>query len=390
MNVESLRNDTPGCKTKIHFNNAGSSLPPSVVLNAMTEYLTLEVQTGGYETADLRAAETQGFYKSMATLLNCSSENIAFTSSATSSFSRALSCIPFKTGDHILIANEDYISNQLVFLSLQKRFGIQLLRANSLSEGGTDPDDMRRLMDQFHPALVSISHTQTNSGLIQPVEEIGQLCQERSIPYLVDACQSVGQFPVDVKKIKCDFLTGTFRKFVRGPRGAGFLFVSDKILKTSLEPLFIDMRGADWKEKDSYTLRPDARRFEEWELPYALVAGSKAAVDYSLAVGLDEIEKRNKYLCGIVRKQISDISLPLLDKGKNLSSIITVKIPGKESNDVLQYLRNKNINTSITSRSSAIIDFDAKGVTWALRISPHYYNTEEEIRLLVQALKMIG
>ncbi|MEJ0056409.1 MAG: aminotransferase class V-fold PLP-dependent enzyme [Bacteroidota bacterium] len=390
MNIQSLRAETPGCKTKIHFNNAGSSLPPSAVLNAMTEYLTLEAQMGGYETADLKAAEGNGFYKSMAALLNCSAENIAFTSSATSSFSRALSCIPFKAGDYILIANEDYISNQLVFLSLQKRFGIRLLRANSLPEGGTDIDDMKRLMDQFHPTLVSISHTQTNSGLIQPAEEIGKLCRERSITYLVDACQSVGQLPVDVKKIQCDFLTGTFRKFVRGPRGAGFLFVSDRVLKTSMEPLFIDMRGADWKEKDSYTLRADARRFEEWELPYALVAGSKTAVDYSLSIGLEEIQKRNKYLCDIVRKQITDTGLTLLDKGKHLSSIITVKIPGKESHDVLQSLRNKNINTSITYRGSAVIDFDAKGVIWALRISPHYYNTEEEIGLLVQALKELS
>ncbi len=387
MNIQSLRADTPGCKTKIHFNNAGSSLPPLPVLNAMTEYLTLEATNGGYETADFKAAETNGFYKSMAKLLNCSPENIAFTSSATSSFSKALSCIPFEKDDHILIANEDYISNQIVFLSMQKRFGIRLLRAKSLSEGGVDIDDMKRLMDKHHPKLVSISHTQTNSGLIQPAEEIGELCRQRSIHYLVDACQSAGQFPVDVTKIQCDFLTGTFRKFMRGPRGAGFLFVSDKILKTSLEPLFIDMRGADWKEKDVYTLRSDARRFEEWELPYALVVGSKAAVDYSLAVGLEEIEKRNTHLGQIVRKELLDLGLTLLDKGKHLSSIITANIPGKESTEVLQFLRNKNINTSITQRSSAVIDFDAKGVTWALRISPHYYNTEDEIGLLVEALK---
>jgi selenocysteine lyase/cysteine desulfurase len=387
MDIQSLRSDTPGCKTKIHFNNAGSSLPPFAVLNAMTEYLKLEAETGGYETADLRAAEIQGFYKSMATLLNCSPENIAFTSSATSSFSKALSCIPFQKGDHILIANEDYISNQIVFLSLQKRFGIRLLRANSLSEGGADIDHMKKLMDEHHPKLVSISHTQTNSGLIQPAEEIGKLCRERSIPYLVDACQSAGQFPVDIEKIQCDFLTGTFRKFLRGPRGAGFLFVSDRILKSPLEPLFIDMRGAEWREKDSYSLCSDARRFEEWELPYALMVGSKAAIDYSLSVGLEEIEKRNTHLCQIVRKLITDIGFSLLDKGKHLSSIITVKIPGKEGQKVLQFLRNKNINTSISNRSAAVIDFDAKGVIWALRISPHYYNTEEEIGLLVQALK---
>ncbi len=386
IDIQSLREDTPGCKTKIHFNNAGSSLPPSPVLKAMTDYLVMEAATGGYETADLRAVEIEGFYQSMGKLLNAATRNIAFTSSATSSFSRALSCIPFKSGDSILIANEDYISNQLVFLALQKRFGTHLLRAKSLAEGGVDLDDMKKLMDTHHPKLVSISHTQTSSGLIQPAAEIGKLCRERGIPYLIDACQSVGQFPVDVKNIQCDFLSGTFRKFMRGPRGAGFLYVSDEILKSSLEPLLIDMRGADWQEKDSYTLRADARRFEEWELPYALVVGSKAAADYSLNVGLEEIRNRNAYLGNILRKKLTDKGFTLMDKGNHLSSIITVKIPGMDANDTLQFLRQKNINTSLSTRSSSIIDFDSKGISWALRVSPHYYNTEEEIDVFRDAL----
>ncbi|CAN5297050.1 aminotransferase class V-fold PLP-dependent enzyme [soil metagenome] len=387
IDVQSLRSDTPGTDIKIHFNNAGSSLPPSPVLKMMTEYLEAEALTGGYETADLRKNNIEGFYHSMAVLLNCCAENIAFTSSATSSFSRAVSCIPFAKGDSILIANEDYASNQLLFLSLQKRLGVQLLRAKSLPEGGVDIADMKRLMDHHHPKLVSISHTQTSSGLIQPAEEIGKLCHERNILYLVDACQSVGQFPVDVKKIQCDFLSGTMRKFLRGPRGAGFLFVSDKVLNDSLEPFYIDMRGADWTNKDAYTLRKDARRFEEWELPYALVMGSKTAVDYAMNVGLKEIEKRNKHLCQLVREGLVTLGLVPIDKGKQLCSIVTVNIPGKEGNEVLNFLRSRNINTSITARSSAVIDFDEKGVKWVLRISPHYYNTEGEIKLLLQALE---
>lgn len=385
--LSTLRSDTPGCAAKIHFNNAGAALMPSPVIETQRSYLDQEAVTGGYETADLRTAEIAGFYTSMAKLLSAEPRNIAFTSSATNSFARALSCIPFKPGDSILIANEDYISNQIQFLSLQQRFGITLLRANSLPEGGVDVESMAQLMDQHHPRLVSLTHVPTNTGLIQPVEEVGRLCRERGILYLVDGCQSVGQLPVDMKAIGCDFFTGTFRKFLRGPRGAGFLFVSDRVLNDGLIPLYIDMRGADWVEKDRFVPRPDARRFEDWEFNYSLVVGSAAAADYAMNVGLEEIEKRNQVLCSQVRSALRELGLTILDKGQRQSSIIVAALPGHEPAEVLKRLRLKNINTSISSRSSAVIDYDAKGVTWGLRISPHYYNTEEEISLFKHAIQ---
>jgi selenocysteine lyase/cysteine desulfurase len=389
MNLEQLRSQTPGCQTKIHFNNAGAALMPQPVIDAIHDHINLEATVGGYEAADLKVKEIAGFYESTAQLLNCESTNIAFTSSATNSFARALSCIPFREGDSILLANEDYISNQIAFLSLQKRFGIKILRAASKPEGGVDVEDLKRLMNQHSPTLVSLTHVPSNTGLIQPVEEVGKLCEERNIYYLVDACQSVGQIPVDVKKIRCDFLSGTFRKFLRGPRGAGFLYVSDKIIHQKLEPLFLDMRGADWVSADEFTPRMDARRFEDWEFPYALVLGSKAAVDYALAIGLREIKERNTHIGDQIRSALAKLPVRLLDLGTEQSSIITVEIPNRKAPEVLTALRAENINTSVGHRSFALLDFDVKKVDWALRISPHYYNTEEEVNTLVAAIKKI-
>ena len=387
MDLTEWRQDTPACEGLIHFNNAGASLMPKPVQKAMFDHWQLESAAGGYEAADLCQESIRGFYEAAARLLKGSASNIAFTSSATNSFARALSCIPFKRGDKILIANEDYISNQLAFLSLKKRLGVEIIRASSLPEGGIDPDDAKRLMDEHKPVLVSVSHVPTNSGLVQPVELIGQICRERDIVYLVDACQSAGQLTLDVNKIHCDFLSATFRKFLRGPRGAGFLYVGDRILKKGWEPLFIDMRGATWSSADQYQARPDALRFEDWEIPYALMFGAKAAIEYTLEIGLPEIEKRNAALASLLRDQLNNIGLAPLDKGKKLSSIITVYHPGWNNGALMDSLHVKKINASISHGDYAVIDFKRKNVPWALRLSPHYYNTEAEVGRAVEALK---
>ncbi len=390
QDLSRYRADTPGCRTKIHFNNAGAALMPMPVLKAMKDYLDLESVTGGYETADLKTAEVNGFYEAAAKLINAKPDQIAFTSSATNSFARALSCIPFEKGDSIVIANEDYVSNQIAFLSLQKRFGVKLFRAASKPEGGVDVADMKNLIELHQPKLVSLTHIPTNTGLVQPVEEVGEICKALDILYLVDACQSAGQWPIDVQKIHCDFLTATMRKFLRGPRGAGFLFVSDKVLDRGMEPLYLDLRGASWTSADEYVLQTRGRRFEDWEIPYPLVLGSKAAIEYALEVGIENIRDRNTHLCELIKDQLEKIKgVRILDIGTPQSSIITLTLPVAEPGKIVQTLRDKNINTSMATRANAVIDFDNKQAEWALRISPHYYNTEEECDLIIRELAAI-
>lgn len=387
--LSQLRNETPGCGEKLHFNNAGAALMPKPVIEIQKDYLDLEARLGGYEAADASEEQIDGFYTVMAELLGCKPHNLAFASSATNAYARAISCIPFKMGDTILIANEDYISNQLAFLSMERRLGIRLLRADSLPEGGVDVESMRALMDAHKPRLVSLTHVPTNSGLVQPIEEVGKLCRERNILYLVDGCQSTGQIPVDMNAIGCDFFSGTFRKFLRGPRGAGFLYIADNILNQDIWPMYVDMRGANWTDANEFSLRKDGGRFEDWEFPYGLLLGCREAARYALNVGVAEIEKRNAVLCKLVKDGLSELGLRVLDKGRKQGSIITVNLPGKKPADVLEKLRAKNINTSISHRAYAVIDYDAKGVTWGLRISPHYYNSEEEVALLLRAIREI-
>ncbi len=386
--LDSLRADTPGCAHRIHLNNAGAALPPAPVLRAMQDHLKLEAEIGGYEAADRVASDLEGFYTALARLLNTRTHNVAFATSATDAYARVLSAIPFQAGDVILTTDNDYVSNQIAFLSLQKRCGIRLVRAHESAAGGVEVEDFEKKVRELRPRLAAVTHVPTNSGLVQPVGALGKICREHGVLYLVDACQSAGQLPLDVEKIGCDFLTATMRKFLRGPRGAGFLYASDRTLDAGLEMLLPDMRSADWTGPDTYVTNPSAKRFEYWEMPPALVLGSKIAVEYALNLGLDWIETRVRLLAGLTRQLLQELpGVQVLDRGPDPCGIVTVHAPHWDPKRLFETLSAQRINCRVSPPLVAQIDFPRKGVAWALRVSPHYYNTEEEVARLVEVLK---
>lgn len=391
FDLSALRADTTGVQHVVHLNNAGAALMPAPVVETITSYIALEAELGGYEAAELRRDTIRGFYTATAELLGTNPENIAATSSATDAYARALSAIPFQRGDVILTTINDYVSNQIAFLSLQKRFGITIVRADDDPKGGVSVEDMAAKIQSLNPRLVAVTHVPTNSGLVQPVEVIGALCRENDVLYLVDACQSVGQLPVNVGQIQCDFLTATCRKFLRGPRGMGFLYVSDKVLSEGYAPLFVDLHGASWESADTFLPVPTALRFEDWEFPYALVLGAAEAHRYALNVGLDTIAARNAVLFAQLRGQLATLpGVRLLDEGEHLSSIITLFSDRKPADAIKAALSAERINTSLSVYGGAILDYGRKGMTTAaLRISPHYYNTEDELNTLVETLQRI-
>lgn len=390
MDIQALRNDTPGCVHHTHLNNAGASLPPIPVIQAVANYLTEESLHGGYEVAAAHISEIAGFYDATAQLIGAKPSNIAFSGSATDAYFRALSSILFEPGDVILTTDDDYVSNQIAFIFMEKRFKVKLIRAAKLPEGGVDPQSMRELIEKHQPKLVAVAHVPTNSGLVQDVETIGKLCSERDIWYLVDACQSAGQLPLDVEKIGCDFLAATMRKWLRGPRGAGFLYVSDTALEAGMEPIFPDMAGGIWTGPNEYLQEASAKRFEQWEKNYALVLGSAAAIRYAENLGMDAIEREVTALASYTRAQLSTLpSVRVLDRGARQCGIVTAHFDGKTPLEVKQALDDANIHAGFGTTINAQIDFAEKGVTWALRLSPHYYNTKPEIDLAIEALSGI-
>jgi len=371
----------------IHLNNAGAALPPAIVTETMLRYLQTEAQNGGYETADLHQAEMADFYAATAELLHTKARNIAFASSATDAYARALCAIPFKAGDIILTTNHDYISNQIAFMAIRKRYGVEVLRCPDKPAGGFDPDIMLKQIRTRRPVLVAVTHVPTNSGLVQPVERLGAACLENGAWYLVDACQSAGQIDLDVAKIGCDFLTATLRKYLRGPRGAGFLFASDRALDAGLEMPVADMFGAEWTSPDTYAMQPDARRFEFWEKSPALMLGSAAAIRYALQMGLPWIETRVAALAALLRSELREIpGVEVLDHGERLCGIVTAYAPHWQMQALLQYLKENEVNARASTLAVAQIDFREKNVPWALRLSPHYYNTEAELTRVAELL----
>jgi selenocysteine lyase/cysteine desulfurase len=380
LDVAALRADTPGCDRVVHFNNAGCGLLAAPVLDAMVDHLNLEARIGGYEASASRAAEVRGFYTEIAALINARPDNIAFAGSATHAYANALSSIPFEAGDVILTTRDDFVSNQIAFLSLRKRFGVNVVHAPDAPGGGADVEAMAALMRTHRPRLVSATHVPTNSGLVSPVAEIGRHCRELDLLYLVDACQSVGQLTIDVEEIGCDLLTATCRKFLRGPRGSGFLYVSDRVLGAGYEPLFIDMHGARWTEPDGYEPVPTAARFEEWEFPYATVLGSAAAVRYAREVGIGAIERRTPALAARLRDRLEPLpGVRVLDRGPRLAALVTFEVQGWEAKPFKEAVDARGVNSALSFREFAQFDFGDKDVEWCLRLSPHYYNTEEEV-----------
>jgi len=390
MQINQIRNDTFGCHDKTFLNSAGASLMPKSVVQKQMEYLKLEEEFGGYHVASQQSAALNEFYIETAKLINCKPQNIAFATNATDAYAKALSSIPFKPGDSIITTDDDYISNQIAFLSLQKRLNLKIHRIKKLANQDLDLDHFLQLIKKHQPKLVAVTHIPSNSGLIQNVEEIGKICKQNGILYLVDACQSVGQLLVDIQKISCDFLTATGRKFLRGPRGTGFLYVSDNALSQGLAPLLLDMSGARWTAPNTYELGDDAKRFEIWERSCASVVGLTEAIRYANSIGMDNIESYNRSLSSQLRDMLQQNSnLEILDKGRDLASIVTFHRRNLSLHTLQEMLSKNNIYYSVSFKAGALIDFGEKNVDWAIRFSPHYFNTLTEMEVVTDLLSGI-
>ncbi|HSE75984.1 MAG TPA: aminotransferase class V-fold PLP-dependent enzyme [Dongiaceae bacterium] len=385
LDIARLRADTPACMRLIHFNNAGASLMPNPVYRAMVDHLALEQRVGGYEAEDDASPALEDFYDAFAAMLNCDRSEIAYVENATRAWDMAFYSLPLQEGDRILTAEAEYVSNFLGFLHQARRRGLKIDVVPSDSSGQLDLDAMERMITD-KTRLIAITHVPTQGGLVNPAKEVGRIARRHGITYLLDACQSAGQMPLDVAKIGCQLLSGTGRKFLRGPRGTGFLYVSKGLLDR-LDPPFIDLHAATWTAAHSFELRPDARRFENWESYVAGRVGLRAAVRYALDLGLEPIRARVTMLADRLREELARLpGVKVQDLGRTRSGIVTFTKEDELPRAIQERLRVAGINVSISSKSSAQLDFGRRGLSQVVRASVHYFNTEDEIRVFCKTL----
>lgn len=388
FDIQRARSETPGCRSVLHFNNAGAALMPQPVLDAAIKHFELEARIGGYEAAEAALANIEHAYEAAARLLGCAPDEIAFVENATRAWDMAFYSMPLRAGDRILTATAEYASNYIAFLQVARKTGATVEAIPDDEYGQISIEALRRAIDE-RVKLIAITHVPTNGGLVNPAAEVGQVAREAGIPYLLDACQSVGQMPINVGEIGCDMLSATGRKYLRGPRGTGFLYVRRSLLEC-LEPPFLDLHAAEWTARDRYEVRPDARRFENWETNYAGKIALGVAIDYALQWGLDATRQRVTTLAETLRSRLRD--LPLVethDLGKERCGIVTFTVEGKEPEEIRRALAEHRINVSVSARSSTLLDMEARGLENLVRASVHYYNSEEEVERFCATLRNI-
>jgi len=385
IDLAQARRDTPATNRFLHFNNAGAALMPTPVLAAQLRHLQLEADTGGYEAAAAANDQMESVYTSIARLLNAAPTEIALVENATVAWDMAFYSVNFAPGDRILTAQAEYASNYIAFLHITRRTGAVIEVVPSDATGELDLEALDRMTDP-RTKLIAITHVPTNGGLVNPAAAVGRVARAKNILYLLDACQSVGHMPIDVAEIGCDMLSATGRKYLRGPRGTGFLYVRHAVLD-QLDPPFLDLQAATWVAPDRYEIRPDARRFENWERNVAAQLGLGAAVDYALGWGLTDIAARIDALAAELRQRLTDIpGITLRDQGRRPCGIVTFTAETKPARELVAELRHQRINCHASAPGNTLLDSTARRLPDLVRASLHYYNTEDEVARFAAAV----
>lgn len=389
FDIDRARNDTPGCSNVLHFNNAGSSLPPRQVVEAQVEYLQLEAMTGGYEAAAAAQDKIECVYDAAATLINAAPDEIAIIENATRAWDMAFYSIDFKPGDRILTSMAEYASNFIPYLQMARQRDVKVDVVPNDEHGQLSVEALQEMLDE-RVKLVSITHVPTNGGLVNPAAAIGDAVRQSDALYLIDACQSVGQLPVDVERIGCHMLSTTGRKYLRGPRGTGFLYVKRDIIP-QLEPPFLDLHAATWVDRDRYEIRADARRFENWETNYAGKIGLGVAIDYAMEFGVESTWLRLQSLAERLRSRLNEIdSVTVRDLGEVRGGIVTFTVDGVDHDVVKRKLAESRMNVTVSGPASTLLDMQDRGIDSLVRASVHYYNTDDEIERFVSRIDEIS
>ena len=370
----------------IHFNNAGSSLSKKIVLSEIYNYLALEKRIGGYEAQDLEHKKLEKFYTNVSKLINSDESEISFLTNSTLAWNLVFNSIPLKKTDNIIIFENEYSSNYISILKRRRLFN-KLLVIKIKKKGLVDLEDLEKKINA-DTKLLSVNHIASQCGNVFPVKKIGEILKSKNknAIYIVDGCQSIGQIKIDVKNINCDFFTASGRKYLRGPRGTGFLYMK-KSITNKIDPIFLDMSSSNIDKDNRIVTRISSRFMENFEHSPALKLGLSTAIEQSLVIGIKNINKRIIKLSEYFRsKVLSNKNLVLMESKDSLSGINTMYFNGNDVSDIFKHLSKLGIRTYISNEKTSTLYFKKIKKKNILRISFHYFNTKKEIDCLVKVL----
>jgi monomeric sarcosine oxidase len=391
IDLAAERARTPGCQAvtgrprPVHLNAAGAALPTTEVLDAVLAHLRREAEMGGYEAAAAIQEKLRAVYTSAATMLGSPPDDIALVESATVGWQRVIGALGPQPGERILATRSTYVSMALNLLELGRQRGIEIEILPTAADGRVDLDALRAALGR-PAAFVTASHVPTSSGLIEPVAEIGALSRAANVPFVLDATQSVGQLPVDVGLIGADALVATGRKFLRGPRGTGLLYVSPE-LRARSRSTTLDVRGTVWSGDRDYHVTDTALRLETWEASHALRLGLGVALDQLAALGVEHVAA---YLDGLGRRLRAGLdSLPHItvqDPSASGGGIVTFSRAGEDPAQTQRRLALAGFAVVCVPASHGQWDLGPRGVESVVRASVHVYNGPDDVDALLSFL----
>ncbi len=389
LQVQHLREATPGCQSGlVHFNHAGASLPSQATLDAIIEQLQREARDGPMEAGEQGAILVEKARRAAGQLLNAPASAIAFASSGSTAWSMAFQALgPWQPGDRILVGRHEWGGN-LASMELAIQAGARVEVIPCDASGAACPVALEAMLDA-KVKLIDLTWLPANGGLINPAQAIGNVARRHAIPYFIDAGQAVGQLPVDVQALQCDVLKSAGRKHLRGPRGTALLYIRPDFLP-HLNPAQRDVFSAPWTA-EGFDLRNDARRFETSEVSFALLAGLGNALHEINQLGIERVWQRVLQTSARIREALRQIpGISLHDLGNTHSGLIAFNLAGWDSFELKQRLGLKRINIGANGVAYTPLDMQARGLSSVARISVSPLNTDDDIELLVKALRELN
>lgn len=375
----------------IYFDSAATSLKPSCVIDKMNEYYTKHtsnIHRGDYKAAEKTNYEYDTARETVKSFINAkNSREIVFTKGST----EALNLVAFgflknilKKGDEILINKGEHASNVLPYLVLQKKIGIKV-KYVPLDENYEITVDNVKKMITNNTKVIAMAHVSNVIGDVRPINEIGAICKENNIYFIVDASQSVSHTQVDVQKDNIDFLAFSGHKML-GPTGIGVLYGKEELLNQTEPLLYGGGMNQYFEEDGSYELKSIPSKFEGGTPPIAEVLGLKEAINYINKIGIENIHKHELELKKYLVNELEKIDNVILYNKNSQSGIVVFNLDKVFSQDTSIYLNHYNIAIRAGNHCTKMLK-DEMNIRNTCRISLYLYNTKDEIDVLIDALK---